>query len=81
MTVRLSRLAVGDLAETRDHHRAIGKNLEHRFLDQLDLVIDRLLSFPNGAAPDRQLSRLRARAVVRSLIMVVVASKPPPTRA
>ena len=51
MTVRLTELAVSDLAETRDHYRAIGDDLEHRFLDELDLVMDRLLTFPNGAPP------------------------------
>lgn len=51
MTVRLTELAAGELAEIRNHYRAIGEDLEHRFLDQLDLVMERLLTFPNGAPP------------------------------
>ncbi len=51
MRVRLTEPSVGDLAETRDHYRAIGEDLEQRFFDQLDLVVDRLLTFPNGAPP------------------------------
>ncbi len=51
MTVRLTEPAVGDLTESRDHYRAIGEDLEQRFFDQLDLVVDRLLTFPNGAPP------------------------------
>ncbi|MFZ2965185.1 MAG: type II toxin-antitoxin system RelE/ParE family toxin [Rhodoglobus sp.] len=51
MTVRLTEPAFGDLAETREHYRAIGGDLEQRFFDQLDLVVDRLITFPNGAPP------------------------------
>ncbi|WP_417563077.1 type II toxin-antitoxin system RelE/ParE family toxin [Microbacterium sp.] len=51
MTLRLTELAVGDLTEARDHYRAIDKDLERRFLDQLDRVMDRLAMFPNGAPP------------------------------
>lgn len=51
MTVRLTELAVRDLADTRDHCRAIGEDVAHQFLDQLDLTMDRLLTFPNGAPP------------------------------
>lgn len=51
MTVRLTEAAVGDLADARDHSRATGGDLEQRFLDHLDLVIDRMLAFPHGAPP------------------------------
>ena len=51
MRVRVTEQAVGDLAETRDHYRAIGEDLEQRFFDQFDLVVDRLVTFPNGAPP------------------------------
>lgn len=51
MTLRLTELAIGDLTEARDHYRAIEKDLERRFLDQLDRVMDRLVMFPNGAPP------------------------------
>ena len=51
MTVRLTGPAFGDLAETRDHYRAISEDLEQRFFDQVDLVVDRLITFPNGAPP------------------------------
>lgn len=51
MTLRLTELAVDDLAEAREHYRAIDEDLERRFLDHLDRVIDRLLAFPHGAPP------------------------------
>lgn len=62
MTVRLAELAVSDLTESRDHSREIDADLEHRVLDQFDLVIDRLVAFPNGAPPvDGFLGVRRAR--------------------
>lgn len=51
MRVLLTEPAVSDLTGIRDHYRETGEELEHRFLDQLDLSIDRLLTFPNGAPP------------------------------
>lgn len=51
MTIRLTDLAVRDLTEARDHYRAIGEGLESQLLDQLDRVVDRLITFPNGAPP------------------------------
>lgn len=51
MRVRLTELAIGELAATRDHYPVIDEELEHRFLDQFDLVVDRLLAFPYGAPP------------------------------
>ncbi|MDX2377884.1 type II toxin-antitoxin system RelE/ParE family toxin [Microbacterium sp. LRZ72] len=51
MTLRLTQLAVRDLTDARDHYRAIDEHLERRFLDQLDRVMDRLVTFPNGAPP------------------------------
>lgn len=51
MTVRLTDLAVRDLTEARDHYREIGEGLESQLLDQLDRVVDRLITFPNGAPP------------------------------
>lgn len=51
MTVRLTELAVSDLADAREHSLGIGDEWGLRFLDQLDLVVDRLLAFPNGAPP------------------------------
>nr|WP_054685187.1 type II toxin-antitoxin system RelE/ParE family toxin [Microbacterium sp. No. 7]ALJ21435.1 hypothetical protein AOA12_16655 [Microbacterium sp. No. 7] len=51
MTVRLTDLAVRDLTEARDHYRAIGEGLESQLLDQLDRVVDRLITFPKGAPP------------------------------
>lgn len=51
MRVRLTELAAGDLHRTRDHYREISEDLEHRFLDHLDLVVDRLITFPKGAPP------------------------------
>jgi len=51
VTVRLTGLAVSDLSEIRDYYRARDNDAEHRFLDQLDLVVERLLSFPRGAPP------------------------------
>lgn len=50
MTVRLTASSVGDLTEIRDHYRSVGDELEQRFLEHLDLAIDRLRTFPNGAA-------------------------------
>ncbi len=52
MTVRLTELAVSDLAQARDHYRALDEELEHRFLNQLDTVIDRLVTFPNRDVSD-----------------------------
>ena len=51
MTLRLTELAAGDLTEARDRYRSIDEDLERRFLDQLDRVMDRLVMFPNGAPP------------------------------
>lgn len=51
MTVRLTPLAVSDLGQIRAHYRDIDESVELRFLDQFDLVIDRLITFPNGAPP------------------------------
>ncbi|GAA3923000.1 type II toxin-antitoxin system RelE/ParE family toxin [Microbacterium invictum] len=51
MTVRLTDLAAADLAEARNHYRAIADDLDQRFLDRLDLTIARLLAFPQGAPP------------------------------
>lgn len=51
MTVRLTGLAASDLSEIRGYYRAIGEDIERRFLDQFDIVVERLLSFPRGAPP------------------------------
>ncbi|MGB4777146.1 type II toxin-antitoxin system RelE/ParE family toxin [Microbacterium sp.] len=41
----------GDLDDAREHYRTIDESLEERFLDQLDRVMQRLVTFPNGAPP------------------------------
>lgn len=51
MTVRLTGLAVSDLSEICGHYRAIDDEIERRFLDRFELVVERLLSFPRGAPP------------------------------
>lgn len=51
MTLRFTELAVADLLEAREHYREIDDQLELRFLDQVDQLVDRLLAFPNGATP------------------------------
>ncbi|MCX7521753.1 type II toxin-antitoxin system RelE/ParE family toxin [Microbacterium sp. STN6] len=66
MTVRLTGLAVSDLSEIRDHYRAIDDDIERRFLDQFDLVVERLLSFPRGAPSVEGFSGVR-RARIRAL--------------
>lgn len=49
MTVRLTGLAASDLSEIRGYYRAIiDDDIERRFLDQFDLVVERLLSFPGA---------------------------------
>ena len=65
MTVQLTGLAVSDLNEIRGYYRAIDDDIERRFLDQFDLVVERLLSFPRGAPPvngfpDVRRARMRA---------------------
>lgn len=51
MTVRLSRHAVGDLQNACDHYAEADPALRMRFLADLDLVVDRIVTFPNGAPP------------------------------
>lgn len=51
MTLRFTELAVADLLEAREHNREIYDQLELRFLDQVDPLVDRLVAFPNGATP------------------------------
>lgn len=59
MTVRLTELAVSDLADAREHYFGIGDEWELSFLDHLDLVMDRLLAFPSGAPPVDGFPRVR----------------------
>jgi plasmid stabilization system protein ParE len=42
---------MSDPSEIRDYYRAIEVDIEGRFLDRLDRVVERLLSFPRGAPP------------------------------
>ncbi len=51
MRIRLAPLAASDLAGIRDYYRDISEELEFQFLDQLDVAMDRLRIFPNGAPP------------------------------
>lgn len=51
MRIRLAPSAASDLAGIRDYYREISEELEFQFLDQLDVVMDRLGIFPNGAPP------------------------------
>lgn len=51
MTIRLTALAASDLVEIRDQYRTASDASERRFLDQFDIVIERLRSFPRGAPP------------------------------
>lgn len=59
MTVRLTELALADLRDARDHYRTVSTDLEQRFIDHLDVVIDRLLAFPDGAPLVRGFSGVR----------------------
>lgn len=51
MKVRLSRHAVSDLQDACDHYAEADPALRDRFLADLDLVVDRMETFPNGAPP------------------------------
>lgn len=51
MTVRLTGIAADDLTEARECYRAIDTDLEQRFLDHLDIAMERLALFPDGAPP------------------------------
>jgi plasmid stabilization system protein ParE len=51
VTIRFTRLAVSDVTEIRDRYEGVDELLEQRFLDQLDVVMERLLAFPMGAPP------------------------------
>ncbi len=51
MTVRLTARAISDLTDARDHYESIDDALAERFLDQVDIAVERLLAFPHGAPP------------------------------
>lgn len=51
MRVRLTELAAEDVALAAEHYRDIDEELGLRFLDQIDLVVGRMVTFPNGAPP------------------------------
>jgi len=51
VTIRLAPSAVSDLAGTRDYYHEISEELEVQFLDQLDVTMERLRTFPKGAPP------------------------------
>lgn len=51
MTIRLTRLAAEDLETAHAHYDRGDPDLGRRFVADLDLVMERLQTFPHGAAP------------------------------
>lgn len=51
MTIRLTRLAAEDLETAHAHYDSVDPDLGRRFVADLDLVMERLQTFPHGAAP------------------------------
>jgi toxin ParE1/3/4 len=49
--VRFTRLATTDLLDARDAYAEKDPDLAIRFVDHLDVVIDRMRTFPLGAPP------------------------------
>jgi len=47
MNIRLHPKAQEDLQEALKHYSKIGLNLEKKFIDNLDLVFNKILDFPN----------------------------------
>lgn len=59
MRIRLSRRAVIDLERAHDFYAGIDPELGDRFLDEFDMVIQRLEMFPGGAPPVDGFDNLR----------------------
>lgn len=51
MTVRLTRHAVEDLQDACAYYTGVDPPLRERFLADVDLVVERIETFPNGAVP------------------------------
>lgn len=51
MTVRLTSHAVEDLQDACDHYAEVDPALRERFLSDVDLVVERVETFPHGAVP------------------------------
>lgn len=51
MTIRLGQHAVDDLHEATEHYAGPEPDLREQFLDDVDLTMARIETFPHGAPP------------------------------
>ncbi|WP_169796913.1 type II toxin-antitoxin system RelE/ParE family toxin [Janibacter corallicola] len=51
MRIRFTRHAAADLHDAGDHYTSIAPALREQFLADVDLVMERIHTFPHGAAP------------------------------